>query len=42
MIMKIMAAETDPQNAAEAIVQAATDGGSKDNITGVCVFIDQA
>jgi serine/threonine protein phosphatase PrpC len=31
---------TDPQQTSEAIVQAATDGGSKDNITGVVIFVD--
>ena len=40
-LAKILAAGTDPQKTAEAIVQAATDGGSKDNITGVVVFVDQ-
>lgn len=40
-ITKILAAGADPQKTAEAIVQAATDGGSKDNITGVVVFVDQ-
>lgn len=30
----------DPQRTAEAIVQAATDGGSKDNITGVVIFVE--
>ena len=38
---KILGAGTDPQKTAEAIVQAASDGGSKDNITGVVVFVDQ-
>lgn len=41
-LTKILAAGSDPQKTAEAVVQAATDGGSKDNITGVVVFIDQA
>ena len=36
----LLAAGTDPQATAEAIVQAATDGGSKDNITGVVIFVD--
>jgi len=40
VIARIMSEGTDPQKTAEAIVQAATDGGSKDNITGVVVFID--
>ena len=36
----LLAAGTDPQATAEAIVQAATDGGSKDNITGVVIFVE--
>jgi len=40
VLARIMSEGTDPQKTAEAIVQAATDGGSKDNITGVVVFID--
>lgn len=40
VIAKILSAGTDPQKTAEAIVQAATDGGSKDNITGVVVFVE--
>ncbi len=40
-LSKILAAGTDPQTTAEAIVQAATDGGSKDNITGVVIFVDE-
>ncbi len=40
LIAKILTAGTDPQKTAEAIVQAATDGGSKDNITGVVIFVD--
>ena len=36
----LLAAGTDPQVTAEAIVQAATDGGSKDNITGVVIFVE--
>ena len=39
-LAKLMADGNDPQKTAEAIVQAATDGGSKDNITGVVVFAD--
>lgn len=39
-IARILAEGTDPQKTAEAIVQAATDGGSKDNITGVVVFVE--
>lgn len=41
-LAKLLGAGTDPQKTAESIVQAATDGGSKDNITGVVVFVDQA
>ena len=40
-IRQILAAGTDPQKTAEEIVQAATDGGSKDNITGIVIFVDQ-
>ncbi len=39
-IAKILGQGTDPQKTAETIVQAATDGGSKDNITGVVIFVD--
>ena len=39
-LAKLMAIGTDPQATAEAIVQAATDGGSKDNITGVVIFVE--
>lgn len=39
-LTELLAAGTDPQTTAEAIVQAATDGGSKDNITGVVIFVD--
>ena len=39
-LARLMAVGTDPQKTAEAIVQAATDGGSKDNITGVVVFVE--
>ena len=38
-LKKLLASGTDPQKTAEQIVQAATDGGSKDNITGVVVFV---
>lgn len=40
-IARILGAGNDPQSTAEQIVQAATDGGSKDNITGVVIFIDE-
>lgn len=40
IIAKILSSGTDPQKTAEAIVQAATDGGSKDNITGVVIFVE--
>lgn len=39
-LAELLAAGTDPQATAEAIVQAATDGGSKDNITGVVIFVE--
>ena len=39
-LARLLSESTDPQTAAEAIVQAATDGGSKDNITGVVVFVE--
>lgn len=39
-LARLMATGTDPQATAEAIVQAATDGGSKDNITGVVIFVE--
>lgn len=39
-LARLMAEGSDPQAVAEAIVQAATDGGSKDNITGVVVFVE--
>lgn len=39
-IAKIVSAGTDPQKTAEAVVQAASDGGSKDNITAVIVFVE--
>jgi serine/threonine protein phosphatase PrpC len=39
-LAKLMSAGTDPQKTAEAIVQAAIDGGSKDNITGVVIFVE--
>ncbi len=39
-IAELLASGSDPQMTAEAIVQAATDGGSKDNITGVVIFAE--
>lgn len=39
-LAELLTAGTDPQATAEAIVQAATDGGSKDNITGVVIFVE--
>ncbi len=39
-LAELLAAGTDPQATAEVIVQAATDGGSKDNITGLVIFVD--
>ncbi len=41
-LAKILSVGADPQKTAEAIVQAATDGGSKDNITGVVIFVDES
>lgn len=40
VLARLLKEGSDPQKTAEAIVQAATDGGSKDNITGVVVFVD--
>lgn len=40
VIQKLLTSGTDPQKTAEAIVQAAMDGGSKDNITGVVIFVE--
>jgi len=40
LLARLLTEGTDPQKTAEAIVQAATDGGSKDNITGIVVFVD--
>ena len=39
-IARLLFEGKDPQATAESIVQAATDGGSKDNITGVVIFVD--
>src|SRR5690606_29974958 len=38
-IEKILASENDPQKAAEDLVKAAQNGGSKDNITCVVVHV---
>ena len=38
-IQKLLADVDDPQQSAEAIVQAALDGGSKDNVTCVVVHV---
>ena len=38
-IRQLLASIDDPQQAAEDIVQAALDGGSKDNVTGVVVHV---
>jgi PPM family protein phosphatase len=40
VIQKLLAEQNDPQQAAEAIVQAALDGGSKDNVTCVVVHVE--
>lgn len=39
MIQKVLAETDEPQAAAEAVVQAALDGGSKDNVTCVVVHV---
>ena len=39
-LVRLLSSGVDPQKTAEEIVQAATDGGSKDNITGVVIFFD--
>ncbi|HEX6986687.1 MAG TPA: protein phosphatase 2C domain-containing protein [Planctomycetaceae bacterium] len=39
-LAKLLAAGDDPQQTAEAIVRAAQEGGSRDNITCVTVFVD--
>ena len=36
----LLAETDDPQQAAEAVVKAAQDGGSRDNITALTVFVD--
>lgn len=41
-IQELLSAGNDPQQTVEDIIQAASDGGSKDNITGVVIFVDQA
>lgn len=40
VIRNLLAEGTDPQKTAETIVQAAMDGGSKDNITGIVIFVE--
>jgi protein phosphatase len=39
-IRQLLAAASQPQAAAETIVKAALDGGSRDNVTCVAVFVD--
>ena len=39
-IQTVLAANDDPQTCAEAMVQAALDGGSKDNVTSVIVYVE--
>lgn len=39
-IAKLLAGHDDPQKAAEAVVRAAQDGGSRDNITCLVVFVE--
>ncbi len=41
VIHRILAEEDDPQVAADALVKAAQDGGSKDNITCVVIHVDE-
>ena len=40
-LAELLISGTCPDQTAKAIVQAATDGGSKDNITAVVLFVDQ-
>ncbi|MDQ3329526.1 MAG: protein phosphatase 2C domain-containing protein [Planctomycetota bacterium] len=40
-ISELLAAASDPQQAAESVVKAAQDGGSRDNITCLVVFVDE-
>lgn len=39
-IQTVLAENDDPQKCAEAMVQAALDGGSKDNVTSVIVYVE--
>jgi protein phosphatase len=39
-IARLLGSATDPKTAAESIVQAAQDGGSRDNITCIAVFVE--
>lgn len=39
-IQALLTSSDDPQSVAEALVEAALEGGSKDNITGIVVFVD--
>jgi protein phosphatase len=39
-IAQLLSENDDPQNAAEIIVKAAEEAGSKDNITSVVVYVD--
>ncbi len=39
-LAELLAAGNDPQKIAEAVVKAAEDGGSKDNITATVVFVE--
>lgn len=40
VLQKLIGAATDPQQAAETIVKAAQEGGSRDNISCLTVFVD--
>lgn len=40
VIRELLTSSDDPQAVAESLVQAALDGGSRDNITGITIFVD--
>ncbi len=40
-LLSLLKTGTDPQKSAETIVQAATDGGSRDNITALVIFFEE-
>jgi len=39
-IQQLLTSQDEPQQAVEAIVQAALDGGSKDNVTGIVIHVE--